>query len=693
MAIPSRIKTLFRGELRLADMPREALRRRRVAAHRREERQLIAEIDAASARLSSEFAEMSPDELLAHFAGEERCRVRSDAGLAAGVAGERVVGHNIDAVLTAADRIARGSTWELAGFGTVTFHGENVWRRDPLTGKDWGLDYHADVVTYLNDGPDIRILWELNRFGHALTLARAYEASGDEALAETFFAQIESWLHQNPYGRGANWNCAMEVALRLVALLAAFDIFRHAEACTAERLGKILALFDRHGRFIFDNNEFTFVSTSNHYLSDVAGLFWIGTMLPELADAAKWREFGLREMLSEMDVQVLPDGADFESSTGYHRFVAELFLTSFLLAEKHGVEIPAEYRTKLKGMFRYLAALTRPDGRMPLIGDADGSQFLPIVNREGDEAAHLLALATIYFDEPEFKVTNEMPPEALWLFGEKAERFEQMPLRAFAGSAVFADAGAVVLRNEDLYLHLNASDCGVNGRGSHAHNDVLSVEVWAQGHEFIIDPGSYVYNLDRKERHRFRSTAFHSTVMVDSVEQNTIDAEMLFVIGNEAEPAIVAFEAGEAMDVASAEHFGYRRLSEPVVHRRAVEFNKNDGYWTIADTFAGTGRHELRFSFHIAPGMVIEIGGDGVVSIAAASGVRVFMFTDLSAVPGVSQAWRSRNYGNREETQMLSWTVHAAMPFAANFMIVPSSLEDATERAELIRRLSEAYRA
>ena len=85
----------------------------------------------------------------------------------------------------------------------------------------------------------------------------------------------------------------------------------------------MLRFFDQHGRFILDNNEFSYIATSNHYLSDVVGLFWLGTLFPEFEHAAAWREFGLSEMLREMDKQILPDGADFEASTGYHKFVSE----------------------------------------------------------------------------------------------------------------------------------------------------------------------------------------------------------------------------------------------------------------------------------------------------------------------------------------------------------------------------------
>lgn len=690
MAIPRRIRTIFRGDLSLANLSREAVRRQRAAVHRRRERRMIDQIETAPAHLLPEFAKLSADEFLRHFSGDREARFWPFAAAVPEALQKRLFHEDIDALIDRAKRIVRESAWEVAGFGFQRFDADNVWRRDPITGKDWGLDYHSDVVTFAGDGADIRILWEVNRFGHAVTLARAFLVTGDEAFANAFFSQVESWAGQNPYGRGANWTCAMEVALRGVNLLAALDIFRHSAACTPERLERLIALLGRHGTFIFDNNEFSYISTSNHYLSDVAGLFWLGTMLPELADAAKWRDFGLRELLSEMNKQVLADGADFESSTGYHRFVAELFLYTFVLADKYRAMIPQENRDKLKKMFSYLFAVTRPDGRMPLIGDADGAQFVPIVKRDANDAAHLLALAAVYFNEPEFKFSSECPPEVLWLFGEKGvERFDRLTQDDVStNSTALRKAGAAILRNEDLYLHLNACDCGVNGRGSHAHNDALSIEVLCYGQEFIIDPGTYCYNLDRNARHDLRSTAYHSTVLVDGVEQNTIETDTPFVIGNEADPAILAFETSEDIDRAAAEHFGYGRLKEPITHRRMVEFEKAQGYWTIHDVLSGTGDHEFRFSFHIAPGTTVDLDDPKLVSICSDSGVRLHITSDLTSRPQISTAWRSLNYGHKEATQILSWHVSKTAPFTATFVLVPSERDNAAERLALIQALA-----
>ena len=178
----------------------------------------------------------------------------------------------------------------------------------------------------------------------------------------------------------------MEVALRAINLLAAFDTFRHSQQLNSESLSFFLKLLQRHGNYIRRNLEFSYIATSNHYLSDVVGLLWPGLMLPELSSAQQWRDFGLGQMASEMDKQVLADGVDFEASTGYHRFITELLLYSFLLCRANNVEIERRYWSKLHQMLVYIRAYLRPDGFAPLIGDTDSGQVLPIGRRRANDA-------------------------------------------------------------------------------------------------------------------------------------------------------------------------------------------------------------------------------------------------------------------------------------------------------------------
>ncbi|HYR76914.1 MAG TPA: alginate lyase family protein [Pyrinomonadaceae bacterium] len=701
MSTFSKIKRMLRGEVDARTATQEAMRRLRGAGELRRERALIDELNRQPARLRPEFADLSSAELLAHF--RSRNLRQGSPEFFPGFAGsakvtaesQREVFPNETAqLLSETARIADEHCWPLLGFGEKCFGAEEVkWGRDPLSGFDWPLDFHADINVIRNDGSDARVVWELNRCSHLITLGRAYSITDDEKFSAEFFRQLDGWREQNPVGRGINWNCAMEVALRSMNLLAAFELFLRAPQMDEAALLQLLKMFDQHGAHIRRNLEFSHIATSNHYLADVTGLLWLGVMLPELEDATEWREFGLRELLQELDKQTLPDGADYEASTGYHRLKLELFLYSFVLCHLNGIQIDEAHWSKLRGMIEYLRAYLRPDGRAPLIGDTDSGQLLPIRRRTGDEHDYLLAVGAAVFQEPRFKTSDQnTPEELLWILGAQGVR-DYQALRSSENpqSQAFPDAGTYILRQDDLYLLLNTSGSGVKGRGSHGHNDALSIEVSACGTAFIVDPGTYVYTADLPERHLFRSTAYHSTVEVDGVEQNTIDEGAPFLIGDEAQPRVLGWESGPGKDVVIAEHAGYERLPQPVTHRRTVTFYKSQRLWLVADDITGQGEHELAFRFHVAPGLESKVRPDGIIELRdKMSGARLLIVASEANVqnfpvqPEPEPRFSSGDYGARQESVSVCWKLRTALPLTAYFCIVPiASREDEGARLRL----------
>jgi hypothetical protein len=579
MPVLNKIKRALRGEVKLTTAAREALRRSRVSIQQRKERAKLDEIEPLV--LTQNFARMSADELSEYFRGPREAKFFDHS-------------------------------WPLQCVDPESFGKEIQWRRDPLSNYVWPLDYHRDIKLMRTDGSDIRVLWELNRLGHFLPLASAYASTHDERYSAEFITQLESWNEQNPYGRGPNWTCAMEVALRAMNLLAAFENFRQSPQMPVEFF---LQLLQQHGNYIRRNLEFSYLATSNHYLSDVVGLLWLGLLLPELRDACSWRDFGLDQMLREMDKQVLADGVDFEASTGYHRFVTELFLYSFLLCRANNVAIKPRYWSKLRQMLSYIRAYLRPDGFAPLIGDTDGGQVLPFVCRRADDHAYLLDILNLETQH--------------------------------VGSQAFPDAGTYIMRDGDLYLCFNASGVGINGRGSHGHNDVLSIEVSAGGRAIIVDPGTYVYSADLAKRHEFRSTAYHSTVQIDGLEQNTIRVDTPFVIGNEAKPRVLEWKTSDDFDKVVGEHYGY-----PVRHRRTVTFDKRGRFWLIDDEFFGDGEHVYEARFHFAALLDVRVNG---ASVEVGGLVVALLGSDVEAV--LESRPVSRDYGEMSDAISACWRI------------------------------------
>jgi hypothetical protein len=458
-------------------------------------------------------------------------------------------------------------------------------------------------------------------------------------------------------------------------LLAAFSLFRSSPQLTEERLRVLLTMFDQHGAHILRNLEFSHVATSNHYLSDVAGLLWLAIMLPELAAAEEWLAWALKEMLRELDKQILPDGVDYEGSTGYHCFVLELFLYSFLLCRTNEIPIEDEYWRKLQTMLEYLRAILRPDGFVPLVGDSDAARVLPITLRNANDRAYLLALGAAAFNDSQFKLPNlQQPSELLWLLGEEGlQNYERLEYsNAEPSSQAFPDAGTYLLRHEDLYLLFNAGGPQKGRPASHRHNDLLSIEVSAGGSAFIVDPGSYVYTADLRERHLFRSTSYHSTVQIDDEEKQTIIEEAPFVIGGEASARVLVWESTAERVRVAAEHSGYERLPEPVTHRRVITFSKPDRCWLIEDELLGKGQHKVATRFHFDAGLDIELfDNNAVIAGDEISGARLIVRSlDLDQPAELQTQFTSRHYGSKVESVTVCWTTNIRVPCKLRWSIV-----------------------
>ncbi len=657
MPVLSKIKRAFRGDVKPTALAMEALRRGLDSLHERSERKHVDKYEARA--LTKKYARMSPDELLAHFRGPRAREFFNGFVQAETVELQRRLFPDETAqLIAAADRIVDDHCWPLLGFGERCFGKQIEWNRDPLSGYLWPLDYHRDVKLFRADGSDARVLWELNRLGHFITLARAYVVTRDERYATEFFTQLRSWSEQNPYRRGANWNCAMELALRTINLIGAFEVFRHSPQLDSTWLEFFLDLLQQHGSHIHGNLEFSHIATSNHYLSDLVGLTWLGVMLPEFRDSDDWDDFA-DQVMDEMSKQVLADGADFEASTGYHRFVLELLLYTFVLWRCNGGRISEKYWTKAHQMLIYLRGYLRPDGFAPLIGDTDSGQVLPIRRRRADDHAYLLAIGAVVFEDPDLKPAGmKAPEELLWLLGaEGVAAFEKMQsTNKYAVSQAFPQAGTYIMRDRDLYLCFNTSGAGIHGRGSHGHNDALSLEVSAGGRPFIVDPGTYVYSANRDKRHEFRSTAYHSTVKIDDVEQSTIDRQTPFVIGNEAKPRVLEWQTNTDSDKVVAEHYGYQRLSSPVTHRRSVTFDKRARSWLVEDEFPGTGEHVYEIRFHFAPGLDVKIVETAVEARDGDTSLRVSL-SGSEVQPTLEQQPVSRDYGEISEAVSACWCI------------------------------------
>lgn len=525
------------------------------------------------------------------------------------------------------------------------------WYLDPVRRLRFprGVPYREWKLYEMRPGnADVKYPWELARCQHWATLGQAFRLSGDDRFAREIADELDDFVEANPIGMGINWTCTMDVALRAVNWAIGLELAHASRELDGEFWTRAYtALFD-HGVFIRGNLENTYEVTSNHFLSNVAGLWFLGAVFADLPQGAAWKAFARDSLEREIDVQVLPDGADFESSVPYHRLVTEIFLGCARLAEFQGEPLSAHYRSRVRDMVGYLAAVTRPDGLMPQVGDADDGR-LHVLSGHGvpwpQDGRHVFGPASVMFDEPAWAcLGGELTEwETAW-WGLDAAGTSAVPMPPPA-SRLCPEAGVAVMRaGRSHYLLVTNGIVGTRGFGNHKHNDQLSFEYHHDGVPLIVDPGSYVYTSDAAARNRFRSTAYHNTLQVDGVEQNEMNPEWIFRLFESAHAEHVSFE--ERPDAAEyvGRHHGYERLHDPATHERVLRLLRPSGALEISDRLTGRGRHDVRWHFHFAPGVSV-VATDATTLRLSANGRRWTMRLPADVRTSITPAEYSPSYG------------------------------------------------
>ncbi|MGH8294982.1 MAG: alginate lyase family protein [Steroidobacteraceae bacterium] len=540
----------------------------------------------------------------------------------------------------AADRILEGR-FDVFALQDVQLGFPPRWNVDPKTGIEAPLDF-GPGLDYRDPARvgDIKYLWEINRHLELVTLAQAWYLTREDRYARGARALIDSWLTQCPYPRGVNWCASLEHAIRLVNWAFAWHLLGADEApLFAGGEGRAfrrrwLASVYRHCHFIarhFSRHS----SANNHLLGEAAGLFIASLTWPLWPESPRWRGEARAELAREAQLQTFADGVDREQAVWYHHAVADMLLIAGLFARANGCDFEGGYWSALESMLEFLASIMDVGGGVPAIGDADQGVLVRLAPA-GDSGStawsgvyrSLLASGAVLFGRPEFRLkAGECDEKTRWLLGDAgAERFARLDLsRArLPVRRSFPCAGYYVLGDElespgEVRIVADAGALGYLSIAAHGHADALAFTLTVGGKPFLVDCGTFAYHTERIWRRYFRGTSAHNTVMVDGEDQSLFAGPFLWL--RHAQAAVDEFICSPGLQVLAAHHDGYRRLPDPVSHRRTWRYDTASAMLAVDDELDCRGTHTVEIFWHFPPECQV-LCEDGRVS-AERDGLRV----------------------------------------------------------------------
>jgi Heparinase II/III-like protein/Heparinase II/III N-terminus len=538
--------------------------------------------------------------------------------------------------LTAADRIMAGQ-FRLFGDREWALGFPPDWNRDPQTGVHAPLTF-GKTINYRSAAivGNIKYLWEPNRHLELVTLAQAWHLSGEPRYANACRTLLVSWIEQSPYLMGVNWTSSLELALRLTNWSCAWHLLGGDDSAMFQQEGgaafkdRWLSSVREHCHFIAGHRSL-YSSANNHLLGEMLGLFIGALTWPCWSESARWCAQAMTSFEEQALLQNAADGVNREQAIWYQHEVADMMLIAGLSAQANGRAFSQSFWDRLEAMLDFIASCMDVRGHVPALGDSDDAVMVRFDPASEFRPYHsLLASGAVLFGRADFRYKAQVfDDKSRWLLGDAAAaRFASIApddsgkhLRQRFESGGYYILGSDFETAREVRIIADAAPLGYLAIAAHGHADALAFVLSVGGQPLLIDPGTYSYHTERAWRDYFRGTSAHNTVRVDGVDQSVPGGAFLW--SRHAVARCLAFELGADTQRFVAEHDGYRRLADPVLHRRELIYEPAARRLNVADEIQCKAAHQIEMFWHFSHACAVTLE-DGAAT-AVRDGVEVVL--------------------------------------------------------------------
>lgn len=581
-------------------------------------------------------------------------------------------------IIREADRICNGY-FDLLGFEGLYFGGKiPSWHLDPVSNVILPKVHWSKIEESTSSKrADTKVIWELNRHQYFCVLGRAYWLTKNEKYVETWIAHMDNWYENNPPKSGVNWLSSLEIAFRSISWIWVFHFFKDSPNMSPEIFVRMLKILFINGKHL-ETYLSTYFSPNTHLTGEALGMYFIGSFMPEVSEAKRWKASGYEILMNALDFQVSTDGVYCEQSSHYHRYTTDFYANLAVLRGLEGKTMEPKHREKLNGLFDCLLHMTQPDGESPLYGDDDGGRLNRLDSADAADFRPALALGSALLGRGDLKfAAGEPSAELLWILGPQGVRDYDAaePIEPEQRSRAFLKGGLFSARSswkEDADFIL--IDCGEHGflNGGHAHADALNFVLSISGHPVLVDSGTYNYISDPEARNMFRESSAHNCLTVNGKSSSQPAGH--FSWHSAANTGLLEWADDGDVCYLRGTHDGFEQFG--VKYEREITFKRNRGL-ILVDSIKSISSNWYELNFILAPEYEAEINGMSVRVISKIPGqltpliLKSEIFpSDQEGIWTIEKCQVSRCYGSKTFSKKLILSLRSEKDFSVSTVIM-----------------------
>ncbi|GIV64766.1 MAG: hypothetical protein KatS3mg046_026 [Bellilinea sp.] len=435
----------------------------------------------------------------------------------------------------------------------------------PLNFKPSHPDRHWSALDERGVAGDIKQIWEAARLGWVFPLGRAYRLTGDERYAHFFWNSWEQFVLHNPVNCGENWLSAQEVALRLIGLGFAVQVFQPSAHSDRSRRQSAAEAIVQHARRIEVTLSYARAQNNNHLLSEAVGLLMAAHLLPDWYESRRWWKTGWKWFKWAIDHQIESDGEYIQHSVNYHRLMLTLGLIVFRMAQVEKFVLADRICQKLHLAADWLrGVMDETSGQALQLGHHDGAFLIPLGGSIGDYRPIVQAAMAAFGGQRAL-------PEGSW--DELAAWLGLNPTDLSPVKGCPNLKGIKRLGNTGEWASLRAK----HFTNRPAHADQLQVELFWNGYRVVCDAGTFAYNLPPPWQNGLAQAEVHNAPLFNDHQPMLRAGKFLWLQWDQAR---FLEEPDEQRQQVAAVRYGYNRWG---VHQERRLTRVDAGRWQVVD--------------------------------------------------------------------------------------------------------------